>query len=157
MPLEASEMPTDALNISGATLVAKTQENSPVSFLMALKGDYLKTSDPTEYRFATRYYPGGWEGWKRDSEREDYIPIIRGWREELYAKLASEALQRILYSAEGETRDALSANKYIYEALIGKDKSTVGRPSNEKIQREAKKLLEDEKIKEEAFNRIFNT
>lgn len=150
-------MTTDAFNEDLGSRVAQTPQNSSLGFLMDLRGIYLKVGDPTEYRFAVRHFPGGWEGWKACCDSQDYIPIIREWREELAAKLASEALQRILYAAEGETRDALSANKYIYEALVGKDKSSVGRPSNDKIQREARKLLEDERIKEEAFNRIFNS
>lgn len=86
--------------------------------------------------------------------KEEYLPIIQGWREELQAKLASEALARILEAAQGETRDALGANKYLFEILSKEDKK-VGRPSKEAIKLEAFKLVEDEQIREEAYRRIF--
>lgn len=117
--------------------------------------DYLRIADPTEYHFAVRYVEGGWKEWERMQEDKEYIPIIAQMRSELRAKLASDALARIIDAAQGETRDALSANKYIYETLTSKPKDAVGRPSNEKIQQKAKEYLEDERKKEEAFLRIL--
>jgi hypothetical protein len=81
--------------------------------------------------------------------------VIGQWRKELNMKLRSEALARILEAAQGETRDALSANKYIFEAL-GEDKGKVGRPTKESINKEANKLYEDNKLREEAYKRILN-
>jgi hypothetical protein len=123
--------------------------------LNAYKEDYLRIADPTEYRFASRYIPGGWKAWEKMQVDEEYIPIIGQFRSELKAKLASDALARIIDAAQGETRDALSANKYIYETLTSKPKDAVGRPSNEKIQQKAKEYLEDEKRREEAYLRIL--
>lgn len=71
--------------------------------------------------------------------------------------MRSDAFRRIQEAAEGETRDALSANKYIYEILTEKNKDSVGRPSNEKIQQKAKEFLEDERKREEAYLRILGS
>lgn len=123
--------------------------------LNAYRSDYLRISDPTEYGFASRYVPGGWEEWERMQLDKEYIPIIGRMRSELRAKMASDALARIIDAAQGETRDALSANKYIYETLTTKTKDAVGRPSNEKIQQKAQELVEDERKREEVYERIL--
>ena len=125
--------------------------------LLGMKEDYLRTNDPTEYTFVSRFV-GNWTVWEALLEDPLALPIINKWREELALKLSSEALGRILEAARGETRDALSANKYIYEVLSKGDKANkVGRPSKEAIFKEANKLVEDDKLREEAFKRIFNS
>lgn len=154
MPLEATETPAGALESDLGSQVAQELENVPTSFSADLKNDYLKTRDPTEYRFVKLYIPGGWKEWQRILHDPIHGPVIGFWRDELAAKLRSESLMRILEAAQGETRDALSANKYLYEMLSPKEK--VGRPSNEKILKEAERLREDERIVEEAYERIFN-
>jgi hypothetical protein len=86
----------------------------------------------------------------------DAMQVIGQWRAELWAKLRSDSLRRILEAANGETRDALGANKYIYETFDLEDQPKVGRPSKEKIQKEAERLVEDDRIRDEAYRRIFN-
>lgn len=129
-------------------------ENSPET-LLELSRAYLKENDPAEYFFAKRHFHT-WEAWKKFSQENG--PIIDLWRDELAAKLRSEALGRIIEAAKGETRDALSANKYIFETLeedtSGKQ-NKVGRPSKEAIQKEAQRLLDDDKLRDEAYNRLF--
>jgi hypothetical protein len=163
MPLEATEMPVDAFNAPEATQVAPDSQNSPVTLsgrlnaILDLKTDYMRMGDPTEYAFAKRYF-GTWDAWEILAESSEGAPIIGKWRKELALKLASEALARILEAAKGETRDALGANKYIYEALVSKeDRKQVGRPSREAIAKEAYKIVEDDRMREEAYNRIFNS
>ncbi len=125
--------------------------------LNAYLGDYLRLSDPTEYKFASRYIPGGWKEWEQMQLDEEYKPIIAQVRSELKAKMASDALARIIDAAQGEGKDTLSANKYLYETLTAKPKDSVGRPSNEKIQQKAKELVEDERKREEAYLRILGS
>lgn len=128
-------------------------QNEPTAFL-GLLNSYLRFRDPTEYCFAKAHF-GTWASWKDFSEKEEIRPVIGQWREELTVKLRYESLARILEAAQGETRDALSANKYIYETLA-EDKGKVGRPTKEAITREAHKLHEDSKLREEAYQRIFS-
>jgi hypothetical protein len=114
---------------------------------------YLASRDPTEYTFALRAF-GGYQAWETISKQKEFIPIVDAWRRELAAKLRSESLSRIIEAAQGETRDALAANKYIYETL-DKGTSKAGRPTRESILKEAHKLVEDDKAIEEAYKRII--
>jgi hypothetical protein len=162
MPLEAKIKPVDAFLSTEGGQVAQALQNAPVSLKMApeaildLKTDYMRISDPTEYSFAKRYF-GSWDAWELLAESKEGAPIINKWRKELALKLASEALARILEAAKGETRDALGANKYIYETLVAKDeKRQVGRPSREAISKEAHRLVNEDKLREEAYRRIFS-
>ena len=158
MPLEATEKPAGALKQDLGMQVADTPSNASTPIRMDLRAyreDYLRLADPTEYKFASRYIPGGWQEWERMQEDKEYIPVIGQFRTELKAKLACDALSRILDAAQGETRDALSANKYIYETLTSKPKDAVGRPSNDKIQQKAKEYMEDDRKREEAYQRII--
>ena len=139
-----------------ATSLPKTENNSPAAFILDLKADYLRTCDPTEFKFAQRFIPGGYAAWLRVLSTPELEPMIGEWREELAAKMRSEALSRILEAAQGETRDALSANKYIYETLTPKSKEPVGRPSNAKILQKAQEIAQDDLIKQEAYERLFN-
>jgi hypothetical protein len=135
-------------------------ENSPTTLLLDLndKEHFMRLGDPTGYYFASRYLKGGWNEWLKLLDNPETSTVIGNWRDELAAKLSADSLARIIDAAQGETRDALGANKYIYETLT-KDKekkSSVGRPSKEAISREAQALVEEDKIREEAFKRIFN-
>lgn len=144
----------DAFNSEIGSQVAEEVQNSPAAFLLTLRAHYLNMGDPTEYKFARKHIGGGWEGWCRLLENKETATVIGQWRDELAAKLRSEALQRIMEAAEGTTRDSLGANKYIYEAMTPKSNG-VGRPSNEKIQQKAQEFFEDERRKEEAYQRIL--
>lgn len=142
----------DALLSSETTQVAPEVQNAPATFLELL-GAYLRFRDPTEYCFAKAHF-GTWAAWKEFSETEAIRPVIGRWREELTVKLRYESLARIMEAAQGDTKDALSANKYIYETLA-EDKGKVGRPSKEAISREAQRLHQDSQMREEAYRRIF--
>lgn len=160
MPVEAILKPTGEFKQEIGTHLAAMEEIERTGFsgpLSAYKADYLRMGDPTEYRFAVRHIPGGWPEWENLLSDRNLFLIVSKWREELAQKLSSEALLRILEAAQGETRDALSANKYIYEALSSKEdkKAKVGRPTKEAIHKEAVSLMEDERIREEAYKRIF--
>jgi hypothetical protein len=149
-------MPTGELLSDLGPQVAKVMENSPLLISESLKADYLRMSDPTEYRFANRCVPGGWTGWTALLNNPENEQVIGQWREELILKLRSEALLRILEAAAGDTRDALGANKYIYETLGPKEEKKVGRPTKEAILREASKLVDDQTKVDEAYERVLN-
>lgn len=142
-------------NPTETTQVAPQGPNAPEAFLGLLNA-YLRFRDPTEYAFAKAHF-GSWASWRTFSEREDVRSVIGQWREELQVKLRYESLARIMEAAQGDTRDALSANKYLYENLSQEDKGKVGRPSKEAITKEAHRLVEDDKLREEAYRRILET
>ena len=100
---------------------------------------FMSTLDPTEYKFAIKHV-GSWELWQTMLKIPRVKTQVDKWRRELDVKIRSEALARILEASQGETRDALGANKYLLEAnFLGKEK--VGRPSKEAIATEAKKIV----------------
>lgn len=122
--------------------------------ILDLKPQYLRYGDPTEYSFIKNCI-GSIDQWDTIVNSKEGAPIIAKWREELALKLSSEAFSRILEASRGETRDALGANKYIYEALSSqKEDKKVGRPSREAIAKEAHRLVEDDKQREEALQRL---
>lgn len=138
-----------------ATHTAPDYRNAPEAFL-GLLGAYLRAKDPTEYYFAKEYF-GTWAAWEEFSSKEEIAPVIGQWRRELTQKLRSDALGRILEAAQGETRDALSANKYIYEALNEDKANKVGRPTKEAIMKEASRMVDEDRQREEAYNRLLTT
>lgn len=157
MPLEATKMPVDEFKSETGEIIPLTPQNASVLNYEALKAYYLKVGDPTEYRFAQIGFPGGWSEWSKLIETNEFKPVIGEWRAELAAKLRSDALARILEAAQGEGKDSLGANKYIYEALDREEsKQKVGRPSKEHIKQEAERLFEENRIKDEAYQRILN-
>ena len=114
---------------------------------------FMSTLDPTEYKFAIKHV-GGWEVWQAMLKIPRVKTKVDKWRRELDIKIRSEALARILEASQGETRDALSANKYLLEAnFLGKEK--VGRPSKEAIATEAKKIVARNEQIIEDHKRLF--
>ncbi len=116
---------------------------------------YMYIADPTEYRFAIQEMQS-WANWEQFCSQN--TQMVEQWRRELKAKIRSESLERILFlakSAEG-SRDTLQANKYLLEADLFTEDNKVGRPTKEAILREATKMKDLDKLKEEDFNRLFN-
>lgn len=112
---------------------------------------YMEISDPTEYKFSRKV--GGWTRWEELSKLPEVKKEVDKWRRELDAKIRSESLFKIMAAADGDTRDALAANKYLLEASWSKDK--VGRPSKEAIQIEAKKAADRTKEMEDDIKRML--
>lgn len=151
----ALEPRTEVLS-QGATTLATSENNSPATSIQTFSGHlkaYLRSRDPTEYTFAIQQF-GSWSAWEEFLKQEWVGPIIDKWRKEMTVKLRSESLARIMEAAQGETRDALAANKYIFESLE-EDNKKVGRPTKEAILREANKLVGDNTLREEAYNRLY--
>lgn len=121
--------------------------------LTALKPDYIRLSDPTEYYFATRYL-SGWEEWERICNETDFKPVIELWRRELEAKIKSDSLARIIDSARGETRDALQANKFLLDTPWVREDTKRGRPTKADILSEANKIATTNERVMEDYKRI---
>lgn len=116
---------------------------------------YMKTADPTEYRFAVRAC-GSWREWEAMAGNDPIKGVIDGWRRELESKLRSEALYRIMEVAGNEgTRDSLQANKYLLEANFS-NKDKVGRPSKQDALVEARKMMDHKEQVEDDFKRLFD-
>jgi hypothetical protein len=110
--------------------------------LPSLHQIYITLSDPTEYRIATEFL-GGWDHWQVLSQLEWFKTYLEGWRTELELKLTSDAFQVILAASKAETKESLTAAKFIQERKY--KPSQRGRPS--KAER-ARLLLETESAKQ---------
>ena len=86
--------------------------------------------DPTEFTFVRDVFEGDilhWETVKNGNVLSKYYNM---WKKKAEAKLASEAIQRIVSTAFNDTnRNQFSALKYLVER---NGKSAVGRPKKEK-------------------------
>jgi hypothetical protein len=99
---------------------------------------YLEIADPTEYQVATTLFDG-WPHWVRLQGNSRIFPTIQALRDELEVKLRSDGIRRLISMKQSE-----SAAKWLADK--GWEKREMGRPTKEKVQKEAKKL---QGIKEE--------
>jgi hypothetical protein len=112
------------------------------SLLLSLHQIYISLSDPTEYRIATEYL-GGWDHWQTLSALEWFKDYRDKWRTELELKLTADAFQIILSASKAETKESLTAAKFIQEKKY--KGSGRGRPSKGE---RAQLLLETESAKQ---------
>lgn len=127
-------------------------------FYPSLRRLYVELEDPTEYLFAQTYLDG-WDHWKKLSSASFFQDHLREWREELDVRLRAKALVRIRKRAEESSKDGLSADKILLQGgwKLPEEKSTVGRPTKEKIKEEADKLFKERTIYDEDFDRIIGS
>lgn len=108
---------------------------------------YMSTNDPTEYTFALEYL-GGWEHWQLLSEIVWMKEHVKRWRWEMELKFKSQAIAKILAESQMDGKNAYNANRFLAEGgWMDKDqkKVPVGRPSRERIKKEAEILNQKEK------------
>lgn len=119
----------------------------------SIKNLYLNELDPTEYKFAVTHLDG-WDHWCRLRELPWLKDHVAKWREELEIKIQSQALAGILVEAKfGKT--PFAANKFLLETgWKPKDSPVKGRPTKEKIQKEANALAEQRSEALEDYERI---
>ena len=126
-------------------------------FYPSLRRLYVNLEDPTEYLFAETYLDG-WDHWKKLSSASFFKEYLSEMREELDVRLRAKALVRIRARAEGNSKDGLSADKILLQGgwKTPEEKSSVGRPTKEKIKEEADKLFKERTVFDEDFERIMN-
>src|SRR5690606_3854127 len=91
---------------------------------------FMEAHDPTEYKFAVHAL-GGWEHWKQLRECSWFQPYYDRWKEELEVKIRSQALAKIITTANGNTKDSFGAQKYVTERQWDAPRATKGRPAKE--------------------------
>lgn len=112
----------------------------------SLKHLYLGMEDITEYLFSKKYL-GGWEHWKLLCSQNFFDPHIRMWREELELQIRAKALAKLHQEAK-DGKLSFQATRFILEGNWKVDKESVGRPSKEKIKREAEKIFEQHTLRD---------
>lgn len=99
---------------------------------------YMEIGDPTEYQVATTLFEG-WAHWQKILGSPRIMPAIQAARDELEVKLRSQGIKKMMQLANGE-RASETAAKWLSDK--GWEKSGMGRPTREKVAREAKKLAQ---------------
>lgn len=121
----------------------------------SLRRLYVELEDPTEYLFAETYLDG-WDHWKKLSSASFFQSYLQEWREELDVRLKAKALVRIRKRAEESSRDGLAADKILLTGgWKSPEKDKVGRPTKQKIQEEADRLVKEQTVFDEDFARIM--
>lgn len=125
----------------------------------SLKRLYLEMMDPTEYDFATKYFPeGGWAQWEAVAECRVAKEHVAQWRRELEVKLRAKALKEIITVADEGGKSAYDANKYLLSGQWRPQKEVEagkrGRPSKEEIKQATKIQVDLDKRLEEDFKRL---
>ena len=145
------------MNTADVSLVLYTLKDYDIEVdgraIPSLSRLYIEAADVSEYDFALKYF-GSWKHWKMISDANWFKEYITPMREELATKLMSLSVKRIAQLAEGDTRDAFQANRYLldkgYIAKVG----VKGRPSKEAIQREAEALFKEKDGFNDDFQRL---
>ncbi len=99
---------------------------------------YMEIGDPTEYAVATTLFDG-WSHWQKILCSGRIMPYIQAARDELEVKLRSQGIKKMMQLANGE-RASETAAKWLSDK--GWEKNGMGRPTREKVSREAKKLAQ---------------
>lgn len=126
-------------------------ETSPIyrhsgpNLLRSLYLLYLEYGDPSEYSFALGTL-GDWQHWCELRDCAFFKPYLITMREALKAKIDSETLlaaKEVLRGPQGT--GTLQAAKWLRDAVSDQTKSKRGRPSNDEVKNEVKRLAQDEK------------
>ena len=98
---------------------------------------------------------GGWQHWKALRDSAFFKDTYLEWKEELETRFRSKAVASILKAAEGTSRDAFTAAKYVAEKGWDKTKpNTKGRPSKEQVKAAALDIAANVNRIDEDFQRI---
>ncbi len=122
----------------------------------SLRRLFVECEDPTEYSFATVYLDG-WSHWKKLSTSAFFQSYVSEWREELEVRLRAKGIAGIKLAAVSNGKDALTAQKFLANGQwkTQEEKSTVGRPTKEKITQEAEKMFKAKTEFDEDHERLF--
>jgi hypothetical protein len=122
----------------------------------SLKRLFVEEEDLTEYSFATKYLDG-WMHWKKICEQDWFKDHLLEWREELEVRVKSKTLARVMTKAKSSGKDSLTADRILLDFNKDKKKSSVGRPTKEKIRQEADLLFAARAEHDEDFERILGS
>lgn len=103
---------------------------------------YMECADPTEYEFAKAHL-AGWQHWLMISNSSWFKEYADIWREELEIRIRSQAVRQIELEARTGGKNTFQASKYLADAgwaPRGSKINPVGRPTQERIKKEAERL-----------------
>lgn len=120
------------------TTSIKDEDGNPeIRTFPSLRRLFLEEGDITGYKVASKYF-AGWPHWTRLLKSAWFVDFITLYQEELQMKLASEQLSSLIQKAnDPKIAQYLLNNGYL------KKESNVGRPTKEKILKEAERISVD--------------
>ena len=118
---------------------------------------YLEENDPSEYRFAEKYFVN-YQHWKLLCDCSWFQPTLFRMREALEQKIQSDLLEKVdSISKDTEHRNQFEAIKLLL-SKPWKDKLAQkgqrGRPSKEEIRGRLKEVAAEEQTLQEEFKRV---
>lgn len=117
---------------------------------------YLQEEDPTEYRFASKYFED-YDHWMVVTRTPWMAPLINKWRKHLRSRLQSKAVGKILSISEDDThKEQFKALLLVVKAGWEQPGSIRGRPSAEEIKKNLKIAAQDNDGTLDDYERIFN-
>jgi len=119
------------------------KEVDPQGELPSLHKMYMDIADPSEYLFALAAF-GSWRHFVHLCKLDWFEEYVERYRDELEIKLRSEAIKSLEFHARG--KGGTPAAKFLAQAGWRSTGSKRGRPSNEEIEGEKKRLarIDDE-------------
>lgn len=114
---------------------------------------YMEANDPTEWKVATTYFDG-WDHWEILCGLAWFKPYVTKWRRDLELRMKSQALARIQAEAKTNSRDSLSASKYLLEKGWEKEAPKRGRPTKDDIKKAANEMVNSQSQLLSDFERL---
>lgn len=133
-----------------------TLKHRPHQGLPSLYHLFMACDDPTEYKFANKYFED-WDHWLQVRGNSTVKEHVEQWQKELEVKIKADALVRIRSEAKAGKINSFQCNKYLLEKhWVDKEsvKGSVGRPSKDEIKRQAEVLFESKIKADDDWNRI---
>lgn len=147
---------TDERNFCVYTLKEEDHTFDSVTY-PSLKRLYMEMNDPTEYNFATTYLDG-WTHWKKLQQCEWFMEHLAGWREELEIRIKSRAVADIMNMSMNTQNEGMryAGNKFLIDGGWKEKTAGAGRPTKDKIKREAERIFQNKSIVDDDLERILN-
>jgi len=116
---------------------------------------YVELADPTGVKITDQLLNGDYTHWTVMNNCKWFIAAKELWDKELDARLKAEAMDNLKeIMKEGMPAQRLAASKYIANQEYRKTQSNRGRPSKQEVEKETKKMAEEERTILEDYNRI---
>lgn len=125
--------------------------------LVNARRTFVALEDPTGYKWAMRYLGGSYEHWQRLLLCPWFQEALKGWLDELKAKLLMNALEEmkdLIASDETPGATKLAASRYLAEAGWEPKKTTRGRPSASEVAGELKRTARENREVQDDMERI---
>lgn len=104
----------------------------------------MEADDVTEYAFAMSVF-NSWAHWELLCGTTWFIPYITRWRKELELRFAVTIVKQMRKAAEGDTRNAFAAQKFLLTRGWLSEPNRRGRPSKAELASAVNDQVEESK------------